>query len=56
MQKYIVEIFSQKFEKVAEVGPVSYEIAHEHVKDYKANGFFVTITEEELIDVDESYV
>ena len=56
MQKYIVEIFNQKFEKVAEVGPISYEKSQDVVKDYKAKGFLVTITEEELIDVDESFI
>tara|TARA_R110000787_G_scaffold16987_4_gene53758 strand:- start:492 stop:662 length:171 start_codon:yes stop_codon:yes gene_type:complete len=56
MQKYIVEIFNQKFEKVAESGPASYEKAHDVVKGYKAKGFLVTITEEELIDVDESFI
>jgi len=56
MQEYIVEIFNQTFMKVAEVGPCLHEKAQEHAKNFKDNGFLVTITEKELIGVDESFV
>ena len=56
MQEYIVEIFNQNFMKVAEVGPCLYEKAQKHSKSFKLKGFLVTITEKELIEVDESFV
>ena len=56
MQKYIVEVYSQKFVKLAEIGPVSYEKARKHAKGYKFKGFLVAITEEELINVDDTLV
>ena len=57
MQKYIVEIFSQQFIKMAEIGPCLYDKAQELAKEYKSSGnLLVTITEEELVEVDESYV
>ena len=41
---------------MAEVGPCLYEKAQEHAKGFKVKGFLVTVTEEELVGVDESFV
>ena len=57
MQKYIVEIFNLQFIKVSEIGPCSREKAQEHAERYKSSGhLLVTITEEELVGVDESFI
>ena len=49
MQRYIVEIFDKSFEKVTNLGPYSYEEAHETVENLSNKGFYLTITEEEYV-------
>jgi hypothetical protein len=57
MQQYIVEIFNLQFIKIAEIGPCLRGKAQELAEKYKSSGnLLVTITEEELVEVDESYV
>jgi len=49
MQEYIVEVYNLSFEKIADVGPFSYDKARETWTAYNKRGLIAAITEKELL-------
>ena len=49
-KEYIIEIFSQSFQPLGQVGPVGYKQAHVVHKNLMKSGMLATITEKEVID------
>ena len=49
-QKYIVELYDHRFERVAALGPFTYSKAHKEVARYKKKGFLATLTEQEFVE------
>ena len=50
-QQYFVEVFSTKFEPLAQVGPVNHKRALEVHEEYRNRGLISCVTEKEFIDL-----